>query len=203
MAKLAGFFAHNVSPDMAAAIDRIAGALGASSIELPRVEVARSAAYLMTASEGGTLHLPDLRSRAAEFDPQTRDRLIAGAMVPADACADARRFRSWFAARVAAIFARFDVLIAPAAGDVAPRIDDPTIMVDDARVPARSHLGLFTQPLSFIGLPALCVPVADPGGLPLGLQLVAAPGGEARLFALARRLEAAGLIDAPMVGKQG
>jgi Asp-tRNA(Asn)/Glu-tRNA(Gln) amidotransferase A subunit family amidase len=85
------------------------------------------------------------------------------------------------------------VLIAPAAGEVAPRIDDPMIEVDGVRVPARAHLGIFTQPLSFIGLPVVAVPLLRPGKLPLGLQLVGRPGGESALFALAERLEADGL----------
>ena len=86
-----------------------------------------------------------------------------------------------------------DVLIAPCVGEVAPRIDDPFITVDGARVPARAHLGRLSQPLSLIGLPVIAVPLYRPGKLPLGLQLVGAPGREAALFALAERLEADGL----------
>ncbi len=148
----------------------------------------------MTAAEGGARHLPDLRTRPMGFDPATRDRLIAGAMVPASAYLAAQDFRRWFAAEAAALFARHDVLIAPCVGDVAPRIDDPMVDMDGARVPARAHLGLYTQPLSFIGLPVIAVPLMRPGRLPLGLQLVGPPGGEAALFALAERLEADGLI---------
>lgn len=194
VARLGGWFARNLSAEMAAGIDHVAATLGAGEAELPRVAAARSAAYVMTAAEGGALHLPALRRQPLAFDPQTRDRLIAGTMLPFSAYAEAQRFRRWFRAQVLALFDRFDVLIAPSTGDVAPRIDDPAIVVDGARVPARSHLGLFTQPISFIGLPVLAVPLARPGRLPLGLQLIAAPGGEAKLFALARRLEDEGLI---------
>ena len=72
--------------------------------------------------------------------------------------------------------------------------DDPLVTVDGERVPARAHLGRLTQPLSFIGLPVIAVPLLRPGQLPLGLQLVGAPGREGRLFALAERLEAEGVI---------
>jgi len=65
-------------------------------------------------------------------------------------------------------------------------------------VPMRSHLGAFTQPWSFIGLPAMSAPIAEPGGLPLGLQLVAAPYREESLFRVAARLEKDGVVAAPV-----
>ncbi len=116
----------------------------------------------MTAAEGGARHLAGLRARPLDFDPAVRDRLIAGAMLPASAYLAAQRFRDWFRRQAARLFADHDVLIAPAAGVVAPPIDDPTIVVDGARVPARAHLGLFTQPISFIGLPVVSVPLLRP-----------------------------------------
>jgi aspartyl-tRNA(Asn)/glutamyl-tRNA(Gln) amidotransferase subunit A len=195
--RLGGWFARDVAPDLAAGIDAIAAHLGeVPTVELPEVGRARSAAFVMSAAEGGALHLPELRRRALAFDPQVRDRLLAGALVPVAAYASAQRFRGWFRSEVMAVFERFDVLIAPSAGVEAPPVDDPFIEVDGARVPARAHLGIYTQPLSFVGLPVVAVPLRCPGKLPLGLQLVGRPGGEAALFALARELEAAGLIGA-------
>ena len=55
------------------------------------------------------------------------------------------------------------------------------------------------EPLSFIGLPVISVPVVvAPGALPLGVQRVAAPFREALLFRVAARLEADGVIAAPV-----
>lgn len=192
--RLAGWFARNISDDMAAAIEAITDLLNAATVEIPDVATARSAAFLMTAAEGGALHLDDLRHHATDYDPATRDRLIAGAMLPIPAYQEARRFRVWFRAEVAKIFRRYDVLIAPTVGDVAPLIDHPTMEFEGALVPARSHLGIFTQPLSFIGLPVIAAPLSRPDRLPLGIQLVGPPGGEARLFSVAEQLRAAGLI---------
>ena len=61
----------------------------------------------------------------------------------------------------------------------------------------RSHLGVYTQPLSFIGLPVISVPVVAPGALPLGVQLIAAPFNEAALFRVAARLEGEGVVGSP------
>jgi len=61
----------------------------------------------------------------------------------------------------------------------------------------RSHLGAFTQPWSFVGLPAMSVPIAAPGPLPLGVQL-ARPSWEESLFRVAARLENDGVVAAPV-----
>ncbi|RVT89181.1 AtzE family amidohydrolase [Sphingomonas crocodyli] len=192
--RLDGWFRADADPELLDGLDGFADALGGGPlVELPEVARARSAAFVMTAAEGGALHLPTLRTRAMDYDPATRDRLLAGALLPAAHYVRAQRFRSWFAARAAELFERFDVLLAPAAPCVAPLIDDQTMIVGGEKVPARANIGLLTQPLSFIGLPVLTVPLLRPGRLPLGVQLVGKPGGEATLFAAAARLEAAGL----------
>jgi hypothetical protein len=71
-------------------------------------------------------------------------------------------------------------------------------MIGGVPVFVRAHLGVFTQPLSFTGLPVISVPVARPGPLPIGVQLVAAPWSEATLFRVAPALEAAGVVTAPV-----
>ncbi|MDB5686891.1 MAG: amidase, partial [Rhizorhabdus sp.] len=194
VARLGGWFRDNAIPEMLVGVDATAEALGGEAlVELPEVARARSAAFLMTAAEGGALHLPELRRRPMAFDPATRDRLIAGATLPASTYLRAQRFRAWFAARAAELFADYDVLIAPAVPGFAPLIEDPTIQIGGEPVPARAHLGIYTQPLSFIGLPVITVPLLRPGLLPLGVQLIGAPEAEPLLFAVAAKLEAMGV----------
>jgi len=139
VARLGGWFAANVCGELVTGIDGIAAHLGGvETVELPRTDAARSAAFLMTAAEGGARHLTALRTRPLDFDPAVRDRLIAGAMLPASAYFAAQRFRLWFREQAARLFEDYDVLIAPAAGAVAPTIEDPTILVDGERVAARA-----------------------------------------------------------------
>lgn len=177
VACLGGWFAQNLSPALAAAISRVCAHLGLTgTTELPQTPTARAASFVITASEGGTLHLPRLRAAAEEYDPATRDRLLAGAMLPASTYVQAQRFRRWFREQVHAVFEQADVLIAPSVMCEAPLLDDPTIMVGGKPTSARANLGLYTQPLSLPGLPVLCLPLSNTGTLPLGLQLVAAPG---------------------------
>jgi len=98
------------------------------------------------------------------------------------------------------VFRDVDVVLTPTTPYGAPRIGAPrATTVDGIEVMmTRGHLGVFTQPLSFVGLPVISVPVADAGPLPLGVQLVAAPFMEARLFRIAARLEADGVVAAPV-----
>src|ERR1700720_381307 len=79
-----GYFQNNVFPEASEAVARVARALGATrTVEIPEAARARAAAYVITASEGASLHLDRLRKRAGDFDPAVRDRLFAGAMIPA------------------------------------------------------------------------------------------------------------------------
>lgn len=194
ISRLGGWFASNLAPALVAALDRVCASLQTTStVELPEVASARAASFLITAAEGGNLHLPRLRKQAAEYDYATRDRLIAGALLPSSTYLQAQRFRNWFRAKIHELFQKTDVLIAPAVMGEAPLLDQPTVMVDGKPVSARANLGLFTQPLSLPGLPVLCLPLKNTGSLPLGLQLVAAPGQEAALFSVARALKKSGL----------
>jgi aspartyl-tRNA(Asn)/glutamyl-tRNA(Gln) amidotransferase subunit A len=195
IALLGGWFKRNLAPSMGAALSQFSERIGPiAEIELPEVERARSAAFLMTAAEGGARHLNDLRTRPMAFDAATRDRLIAGAALSTTAYDDAIRFRATFRKKVLAIFDQYDILIAPSVFGPAPLIKHPVIEIDGRPAPARANLGLYTQPISFIGLPVVAAPLRVEGALPLGVQLIAAPDGESRLFALAHELEQRGLL---------
>ncbi|MEC3909770.1 AtzE family amidohydrolase [Sphingobium sp. CR2-8] len=191
VARLGGRFRDNADPDQIVAIDSIAP--DAPLIELPDIARARSAAFLITAAEGGRLHRASLCRDAMAFDPATRDRLIAGALLPDTLYDAAQRFRADYKRRITAIMETYDVLLAPAAPCVAPSIADPRILIDGALSPARADLGIHSQPISFTGLPSLSVPLRRPGRLPLGLQLIGRAGSEATLFRLAATLEDKGL----------
>ena len=196
IARLSGWFRENLSVEMMEALG-VFEAL--PEVMLPDVEQARSAAFLMTAAEGGRRHLPELRRRAMAFDPATRDRLIAGAMLPTAHYLAALKVRERFHATVERVLTTYDVLVAPCVGEVAPTIADPVVTVGGERVPARAHLGRLTQPISFIGLPVIAAPLKRPGGLPLGVQLIGWPGREDALFAYATRLERDGVIGSSQV----
>jgi Asp-tRNA(Asn)/Glu-tRNA(Gln) amidotransferase A subunit family amidase len=167
-------------------------------VELPEAHRARAAAFVITAAEGANLHLPDLKTRPEDFDGATRERFIAGALVPAAWYLQAQRFRRWYRDRVRELFHDVDLILAPATPCAAPRIGQATMNLGGVELPVRPNLGLFTQPISFIGLPVLCVPVQRPGALPVGVQLIAAPYREDVVLRAGAALEAAGVCVAPV-----
>jgi AtzE family amidohydrolase len=178
------------------AVDQVAAALGANrDIEIPEAERARAAAFVITMSEGGSLHLPRLRTRARDFDPAVRDRLIAGAMVPGALVTKAQKFRGWYRTEVLKLFAEVDAIVAPATPCTAPLIGQQMFTFGEAELPVRANLGIYTQPISFIGLPVVAVPVPlEP--LPIGVQIIAAPWREDIALRIAHALEMKGVVGA-------
>jgi len=192
-----GYFQKNLFPEAVEAVSRVAKALGATKvIDIPEAARARAAAYVITATEGASLHLDRLRKRPNDFDPAVRDRLIAGAMVPAPMVDRAQKFRRWYRAQVAEIFKSVDVLLAPATPCTAPRIGQVNFTLDGVELPVRANIGVHTQPISFVGLPVVAVPVPlEP--MPIGVQIIAAPWREDVALRVAYALEQMGVVSAP------
>lgn len=200
---LGGFFRARAMPEALTVVDRAAAALGATeSVELPMVQAGRASAFLITNSEGAALHLDDLRKRPQDFEPLSRDRFLAGTLLPAAWIARAQRVRRLYAEAVSRVFDRFDVLLAPATPCAATPIGAEHFEINGQRLPVRPNMGVLTQPISCIGLPVCAVPVwgseerAAP--LPIGVQVIAAPWREDLVLRVAAALEAAGVAYSPV-----
>lgn len=199
IATLGGYFSGGGEPAVHAAVETVAQALGAGrEVNLPEPELARTAAFVITAAESGARHLDRLRSRAEDFDPNVRDRLFAGAVLPASWLNQAQRFRSWWREQLRVIFREVDILVAPATPIRAPVHGETTLVFCGRELPLRPNIGLFTQPITLVGLPVLAAPVHFPGELPCAVQLIGSPFSENRLVRAARVLEKAGVCAAPV-----
>jgi len=192
-----GYFKRGASPEALAAVARVAKALDVTSeIEIPEAGRARAAAFVITTAEGAALHLDRLRTRARDFEPTIRDRLISGALVPGSLVVKAQKFRRWYREQVLALFEDVDAILAPATPFAAPRIGQQTMLLDGQEVPLRPNIGIFTQPISFIGLPVVAVPVPL-APLPVGVQIIAAPWREDIALRIAHALEKSKAVAAP------
>ena len=190
------YFQKGATPEALAVVQQVADALNVTNyVTLPEAHRARAAAFVITASEGANLHLDKLRTRPQDFDPATRDRFLAGALIPSNWYIQAQRFRQWYRDRIREVFQNVDIILAPTTPIPAPLIGQQTMILDGEEILVRPHLGLFTQPLSFIGLPVLSVPIQRPNALPLGVQLIAAPYNEALILQVAAVLEAKGVLS--------
>ena len=205
IAKAGGYFASGALPEAFEAVERIAAAVDATqAVDIADAKAARGAAYLITMAEGASLHLDRMRTRHADYDPDVRDRLIAGAMIPGAWVTKAQKLRRIFRENVLKLFEDVDVILAPATPCRAPRIGQQTMVLDGVEMPVRPNMGIFTQPISFIGLPVVSVPVwTDGEKLPIGVQLIAAPWREDIVLRLAHHLEKTGAVSAPVANCQG
>jgi 1-carboxybiuret hydrolase len=199
IAVLGGWFQYWAEDQARRAVAHVAAALGAESTAIfQNAEAARSAAFIIGGAEGGALHRARLIERYDEYDPLSRDRLVAGSLIPASWVIEAQRVRQHALREALALFEQYDLLIAPATPIPAPLAGTETLTINGRTVPARPSMGLLTQPVSCIGLPVCSVPVwledAQSGGLPIGVQLIAAPWREDICLAAARMLEAAGAV---------
>jgi aspartyl-tRNA(Asn)/glutamyl-tRNA(Gln) amidotransferase subunit A len=193
IARLGGWFARGACDQASAAVEACAKALGVTgTVDLPGASLAREAAFVITTVEGAALHIAALRDRIDDIGPAIRDRLTSGALVPGAAYVKAQRLRRAFQREAAALLAEVDVLLAPATPMCAPELGAETMQLEGATMPLKPNIGLYTQPISCIGLPVVCVPVpGDP--LPIGVQVIAAPGREDHALRVAHSLAEAGI----------
>jgi aspartyl-tRNA(Asn)/glutamyl-tRNA(Gln) amidotransferase subunit A len=117
-------------------------------------------------------------------------------MVPASLAIQAQKFRRWYRERVLALFSAVDAIIAPATPCAAPMLGQKTFVLDGKEIPLRPNIGIYTQPISFIGLPVVAVPVPLKP-LPVAVQIIAAPWREDVALRIAHALEQAGVAAAP------
>ncbi|MDP3604840.1 MAG: AtzE family amidohydrolase [Polaromonas sp.] len=192
---LGGYFHDNAAPEAREVVALAARTLGAQSGVLwPDAALARAAAFIITASEGGSLHLGGLRTRADDFEPLSVDRFIAGALQPVDWYLRAQRFRRAYRDEINALFQDWDVLLTPATPVSATPIGTEWLELNGVRQPCRAAMGLLTQPVSFAGCPVLTAPMWPvAGAMPLGVQIIAAPWREDLAFRAAQVLADAGV----------
>ena len=201
IARLGGYFARGGDPAAFEAVDRVAAALKAErTVELAEARRGRAPRPISSPwSRARRCISSGCATRAEDFDPDVRDRLIAGAMLPGAWVVKAQKFRRLVSRAGAGPLqgGRHPAC----AGDPLPRAElgQKTFVLDGKEMLVRPNLGLFTQPISFIGLPVAAVPVWTHGEtLPIGVQIIAPPWREDLALRVARVLERDGVVAAPV-----
>jgi len=152
--------------------------------DLPDQDDAAACNTLVLGFEGAATHADAMGRHPERFGPQVWMRLSAGAAVdPAHyrAIIDARPARQ--AAFLAAAFGEAEIVATPLF-----RMPTPTALETEDDDPERvaailGEISRNTRPASFLGLPALVLPIGrDRNGMPVAVQLIGRPGGEARLL---------------------
>ncbi|MBA0751517.1 hypothetical protein Gogos_000435 [Gossypium gossypioides] len=88
------------------------------------------------------------------------------------------------------IFKKVDVIVTPTTGMTAPKIPSSALKDGETDMQVTAYLMRFIIAGNLLGLPAITVPVGyDKQGLPIGLQLIGRPWGEATILHLASAVE--------------
>lgn len=156
-----------------------------AAVEPLQLKAAGRAGAVSTAimfAEAAAIHHEWLRTRRADYGEETRERLLRGALIPAATYLKAQQLRRVIALEIADLFASVDWLISPTVCDVAYRIDET-----DAASAIR--LVKHTRLAPLVGIPAISLPLAAPGGLPAGLQIMGPYGADLPLLEVAEAVE--------------
>lgn len=145
--------------------------------------------------EAATLHGAWMAERGERYSQAVFSRTEPGLHIPAPRYLEALLLR-------AKVLQRFldetmqgcDVLICPTMPVPTPTRVEADMEQGDRVFPVVAALTRLTRPFSYLGVPVLTMPAGlDGNGMPVGVQLIGRPLGEARLLALAYRL-------APLIG---
>jgi aspartyl-tRNA(Asn)/glutamyl-tRNA(Gln) amidotransferase subunit A len=166
---------------------------GARVVDLPLAELNEVAAANATGGlapiEAYAWHRELLARRGGDYDPRVRSRIEHAAGMLAVELVELLAARADQTRRVATATAGFDALLMPTVAITAPPIN-AFAQDDDYR---RLNALILRNPsvINFLDRCAATVPIAPPGAPPVGLMIVGEHGGDRRLLALARGVEAA------------
>jgi aspartyl-tRNA(Asn)/glutamyl-tRNA(Gln) amidotransferase subunit A len=177
----------DLAPAIAAAVEVLRG-LGAT-IEPVRLSSLRDYTDCKTtisSVELFAIHEHDLRTRPQDFGRILRNRVLPGALIRGEDYLEALRWRTALAQEQARELQRVDAFVTAAALNVADKADPSA---PDRLVSAPS----ITMPFSVGGLPAIAIPCgfSRAEGLPLSLQIAAAPFQEALVLRIAHAYQQA------------
>ena len=171
-----------VEPAMAAAFQNVLAVLRKAGVSVRPVAISEmvdklnEAASTVEAYEGARFHeqrYKEYGSRLAEL----ADLVQKGLRISVERYDEARQFIAECKTRIAEMYEATPVILVPAATGPAPL---GLASTGDPRMNA---------PWTALGTPAISIPMPVRSGLPLGLQLTAEPGQDARLLRAAVRLE--------------
>ena len=174
--------------------------LGAGTVELriPEAELSGASRNALAFAEAAAFHRERLARRPDDFSPEVRTLLEVGGGLSAGDLITALAGRRLVTDAFSRLFGQVDALVVPTTPAGAPRAGEPLLATGEAIRPGLIRL---VGPFNLTGLPALTVPAgSDAHGMPLGVQLVGAPGAERTVIRLARFLEADGRTRAVPTG---
>ncbi len=158
-------------PEVGAALEQVARAFAADGasvrpVTLPPLGEFAAVNRVILNSEAWSIHAPWLRTRPGDYGQLGRQRLMAGAFIPAGDYVGAQRRRAEMIAAIEDAFHDVDILLCASSMDPASRIGD-------AEETARTYPRQARMPFNVTGHPALAMMSGlSRHGLPLSVQFV-------------------------------
>jgi Asp-tRNA(Asn)/Glu-tRNA(Gln) amidotransferase A subunit family amidase len=184
------FFYDHADTETRVSLDACASKLAASGFEVEEVtlpavfELAQPILRMIVRTEAASIHEDLFRKAPETYGPKLRTLIETGLLMDGVSYLRARRLRRQYQQSMATLFDRFDVLMTPAAPGTAPEgigsTGDPVM----------------NGPWTLADFPTMTLPYArGKNGLPLGLQISAAPLREEFLLDVAKRIELPGNLE--------
>ncbi|GAA0464867.1 amidase [Streptomyces olivaceiscleroticus] len=194
----ADYFFDRVDPQVEAAVrtalDRMA-ALGATLVDvtIPLHRYLQAVHWGLMVPEATAYHATELGGAPELYGDEVRVLLEAGALLPAVDHIRAQRARTLMRREWERLLREVDLIAAPTVPATAALVGQQAFTWPDGTVEAVADAYVrFSSPANLTGLPALSLPVgADRDGLPIGMQLIGRPYGEAALLDAADAYERA------------
>ncbi len=171
------YFCDLLEPELRAVFDRSVETLERAGARVAPCEIADAeyiaAVYLQIVfGEAAAYHAATLESMPERYTLPVRLRLEMARYVLAEDYLRAQVGRATLCRQVDAALSWHDLLLLPTLPIVAPRIGEPTAVIDGASYPVRNLMLRLTQLFNLTGHPAVSLPCGLAGGLPVGLQVV-------------------------------
>ncbi|GMA33155.1 amidase [Litorihabitans aurantiacus] len=159
-------------------------------VALPDLELMVDALVVVDAAEPSAVHARSVRDHPELIGADVLAQLLAGAELGAVEYLQAQRFRTHLGAHLERLWSRVDVLVSPTLPFTAPLVGERLVTINGVEVDNLRANMRFTSLPSLTGCPAVSLPAGfDEAGLPVGAQLVAAPGRDRDLLLLAARVQ--------------
>lgn len=197
------FFFEGLDPEVESAVRGSiarAEALGAvvKSVRLPDIEAVNAIGYVVLLAEAAAILEPYLNTRE-RFGSDVLSLLDQGRCLPAVDYVNAQRLRRHLQIEFAKVWSEVDCLMTPTTPNTAPPVGDELVRLRDRDQNVRTLATRLVRAFNVLGLPALSMPCGlSTHGLPIGLQLVAAPFEESTLLQLGAALEDGGIGIPPI-----
>ncbi|XP_031127238.1 fatty acid amide hydrolase-like isoform X1 [Ipomoea triloba] len=174
-------------------LNRLSQTYGCKMVEvvIPDLREMRIAHIVTFGSEGLCSFNPDLEDgKGVRLTYDTRTKMALFRSFTASEYVAAQRIRRRLFYYYMEIFKKVDVIVTPTTGMTAPIIPQSALQVGETNLPVLGRLMQFVTSANLLGLPAISIPVGyDNQGLPIGLQLIGRPWGEATIMQLAAAVE--------------